>query len=232
MNTSTIRFKAKEGFSDLNFLKFWLDSLEFRQQITRFVTGSAQQNFGPSHLKEIKISLPQIAEQKRIAAIAQKCDRLRRTRRYAQQLSDSYLRSVFLKMFDHQFENVLFEELLSESPKNGLYLPADKYGSGTPIIRIGNFYSGELNDASEFRRVQASGKEIDEFEVKNGDILINRVNSLEYLGKCALVNKLQERTLFESNMMRIRINRKALPDLWLKSYERLQNAARSTAETQ
>jgi len=24
----------------------------------------------------------------------------------------------------------------------------------------------------------------------------------------------------------------ALPDLWLKSYERLQNAARSTAETQ
>ena len=42
MNTSTIRFKAKEEISDLNFLKFWLDSLEFRQQVTRFVTGASQ----------------------------------------------------------------------------------------------------------------------------------------------------------------------------------------------
>lgn len=105
MNTSTIRFKAKEGVSDLNFLKFWLDSYEFREQITRLVTGSAQQNFGPSHLKSIQIKLPPLADQKRIAAIAQKADRLRRTRRYAIQLSDTYLRSVFLEMFGDPVTN-------------------------------------------------------------------------------------------------------------------------------
>ena len=34
LNTSTIRFKAKPGISHLGYLKHWLNSLEFRQQIT------------------------------------------------------------------------------------------------------------------------------------------------------------------------------------------------------
>src|SRR5213082_908799 len=33
MNTSTIRFKSKERVSDLHFLRFWIDSFEFRDQI-------------------------------------------------------------------------------------------------------------------------------------------------------------------------------------------------------
>src|SRR5687768_5504540 len=56
MNTSTIRFKSIDGVSDLNFFKFWLDSFEFRVQVSRLVTGSAQQNLVPSHLKAINIS--------------------------------------------------------------------------------------------------------------------------------------------------------------------------------
>ena len=58
LNTSTIRFKAVKGVSDLRFLRLWLDCNEFRSQITKLVTGTAQQNFGPSHLKAMKITLP------------------------------------------------------------------------------------------------------------------------------------------------------------------------------
>jgi len=56
MNTSTIRFKSFEGISDLSFLRHWLQSFEFRSQITREVTGIAQKNFGPSHLKKLSIT--------------------------------------------------------------------------------------------------------------------------------------------------------------------------------
>ena len=84
LNTSTIRFKAIEGISDLNFFKFWLDSFEFRDQVSRLVTGSAQQNFGPSHLKVINISLPPLDEQKRIASLLGRADRLRQLRRTGQ----------------------------------------------------------------------------------------------------------------------------------------------------
>ncbi|MCT0212435.1 MULTISPECIES: restriction endonuclease subunit S [unclassified Synechococcus] len=58
MNTSTIRFKPQGGHASLLFLQGWLQSREFRSQITRLVTGSAQKNFGPSHLKSLKITLP------------------------------------------------------------------------------------------------------------------------------------------------------------------------------
>lgn len=73
MNTSTIRFKAVDDRSDLVYLQAWLGSNEFRQQITRLVTGSAQKNFGPSHLKQLTITLPPLRRQHefrdRVAAI-------------------------------------------------------------------------------------------------------------------------------------------------------------------
>ena len=62
LNTGVIRFKAKSDISDLKFLKYWFYSFEFKQQIKTFVTGIAQQHFGPSHLEVIRISLPPIAE--------------------------------------------------------------------------------------------------------------------------------------------------------------------------
>jgi type I restriction enzyme S subunit len=163
---------------------------------------------------EALIPLPPLPEQQRIAAILDKADRLRRLRQYALDLGETYLQSVFLEMFgdQRQFSQMEFGDLLSDDPKNGLYLPAEKYGRGTPIIRITEFYDGELGNPDDFKRVEASQQEIDEFCVQNGEILINRVNSLEYLGKCAFVEGLREPTLFESNMMRIRVDTsKALP---------------------
>ena len=96
LNTSTIRFKAVEGISELSFLRFWLDSREFRSQITKLVTGSAQQNFGPSHLKAIKIKLPPIAEQKRIAEILDRTQSLISKRKEAICLPVNYKITVFL----------------------------------------------------------------------------------------------------------------------------------------
>jgi type I restriction enzyme S subunit len=105
MNTSTIRFKAIDGVSDLSFLRHWLQSTEFRKQITREVTGIAQKNFGPSHLSKILIALPPLPEQKRIAAILDKADEIRRKREKAIELTDSFLRSVFLEMFGDPITN-------------------------------------------------------------------------------------------------------------------------------
>jgi type I restriction enzyme S subunit len=99
LNTSTIRFKSKPEISDLGYLQHWLDSREFREQITKRVTGSAQQNFGPSHLKEIKITLPPIPEQRRIAAILDQADALRAKRREALAQLDSLTQSIFVDMF-------------------------------------------------------------------------------------------------------------------------------------
>lgn len=77
MNTSTIRFKAIKGRSNLAYLKQWLNTVEFRSQISRRVTGSAQQNFGPSHLKALRITLPSIQDQDLFAAHMARVERAR-----------------------------------------------------------------------------------------------------------------------------------------------------------
>ena len=105
MNTSTIRFKSLNGVSELAYLRHWLQSFEFRSQITREVTGIAQKNFGPSHLKRLRISLPPLAEQKRIAGILDAADALRAKRREALAQLDTLIQSTFLDMFGDPVTN-------------------------------------------------------------------------------------------------------------------------------
>lgn len=99
INTSTIRFKSKEGVSTLAWLRYWLDSVEFREQITRLVTGSAQQNFGPSHLKATKITLPPLAEQERIVKLLDEADALRKLRTQTDRRTAALIPALFQEMF-------------------------------------------------------------------------------------------------------------------------------------
>jgi type I restriction enzyme S subunit len=214
MNTSTIRFKAKEGVSDLNFLKFWLDSYEFREQITRLVTGSAQQNFGPSHLKSIQIKLPPLREQKRIAAIAQKADRLRRTRRYALQLSDTYLQSVFLEMFGDARTNP------NNFPTEPLGDSLEKFESGVNFNPV-----SEREPASQWRVLKVSAVTSGVFEpyeskpikpdvtfndtlvVKKGDLLMSRANTRELVGAICMVREQPPKVLLPDKLWRVKFSK-------------------------
>lgn len=95
--------------------------------------------------------------------------------------------------------------------QNGLYKPGSCYGlDGTPIVRIDGFYDGVLEPAGSFKRVRVTSSELSTYGIDDGDILVNRVNSIEYVGKVALVQGLAGVTLFESNIMRVRVNRGAL----------------------
>lgn len=90
MNTSTIRFKPL-GDASLEFLQQWLKSYEFRSQITRLVTGTAQQNFGPSHLKKLKITVPSLADMVEFTKAARAMDSHRnRVSRAASRLDELF----------------------------------------------------------------------------------------------------------------------------------------------
>ena len=74
MNTSTIRLKVNLKLLD-KYLYFFLQSNLFKNQIGKQATGSAQLNFGPSHLKKIDIDFPpSIEEQTAIATILSDMD--------------------------------------------------------------------------------------------------------------------------------------------------------------
>jgi type I restriction enzyme S subunit len=77
MNTSVIRFRPSDAQRlDGDFLYAFLRSEMFRGQIESFVIGSAQPNFGPSHLKQMVMPLPSLSVQRRIAGILSAYDEL------------------------------------------------------------------------------------------------------------------------------------------------------------
>ena len=99
--------------------------------------------------------------------------------------------------------------VLAVEPQNGLYKPQSDYvvdKSGIPILRIDSFYNGQLRNLNSLKRLNCSDIEKKRNLLKENDIVINRVNSIEYLGKCALITGLVEDTLFESNMMRLHVD--------------------------
>ncbi len=84
---------------DRRYLYALLLSPNFVKWASANVSGANLPRITPERLAEYRLALPPLDEQKYIAALLDKADHLRRTRRYVQELSDSFLQSVFLKMF-------------------------------------------------------------------------------------------------------------------------------------
>ena len=225
LNTSTIRFKSK-GDNDLGYLRFWLDSYEFRSQITRLVTGSAQQNFGPSHLENIRITLPDPSEQRRIAERLEQADGLRRTRRYALELSATFLPAAFLQLFGDLretatcFEQTSFGEVV-ESNQLGLVRGAAEMRPDFPFdyLRMDGIIGDGRLDLEDLRRVNATPDEVRDFNLQPGDFLFNTRNSRELVGKTALFSECRGTLLFNNNIMRVRFKQTIAPEFMMGLFQ-------------
>ena len=97
---------------DNRWLMHLINSERFRNQIDRHVTGTTRQRISRGNLAGLEIPLPPLPEQKRIAAILDKADAIRRKRQQAIQLADDFLRAVFLDMFGDPVTNPKGWELL------------------------------------------------------------------------------------------------------------------------
>ncbi len=100
-----IIFRSDKIYSP--YLKHFLTSDVFHKQFmnTTAGVGGSLMRARPAEVERIEIPLPPLPEQKRIAAILDKADAIRRKRQQAIQLADEFLRSVFLDMFGDPVTN-------------------------------------------------------------------------------------------------------------------------------
>ncbi|MFC4558390.1 restriction endonuclease subunit S [Virgibacillus kekensis] len=75
MNTSVIRFHSNSTELDHDYLYAYLRSSHFKNQIDGYALGSAQPNFGPSHINMMDMILPPMSIQKRISSIINSLDK-------------------------------------------------------------------------------------------------------------------------------------------------------------
>jgi type I restriction enzyme S subunit len=91
------------------------------------------------------------------------------------------------------------------SANNGLYKPESFYSQdGTASLRMYNIQDGKIS-FNNVRRVNLTKDELKKYELQENDLLLNRVNSRELVGKTAIIKKYPENLVYESMNMRLRL---------------------------
>lgn len=233
LNTSTIRFKAKAGLSTLAWLRYWLDSSEFREQITRLVTGSAQQNFGPSHLKATRITLPPIGEQSRLVALLDATDGLRNLRAQADSLTGDLISALFYAMFgDGKFSTAPIGALTTlvtsgSTPRGGdsVYV-----ADGPFFIRSQNIQMNRLDFSNAVCLPSDVHKQMARTNVALGDVLLNITGAS--IGRVAWVDKLDRQANVSQHVCLIRPNAKIMIAPYLSVFISLPETQRFILQVQ
>lgn len=111
MNTSTIRFKVlnKEQLN-IRYFMYYLKSRSFKSQLFKQITGSAQLNYGPSHLKRMYIPLLSIDEQDYIVYFLDKIQTIIDLRKKQLVSLDKLIKARFVEMFG-ALNNTSYETL-------------------------------------------------------------------------------------------------------------------------
>ena len=174
--------------------------------------GATMKHIVKKDFDETKIPYPTMEEQIEIAKKLDKVLYIIQKRKQELELLDDLIKARFVEMFGNPYVNPLkwkklkIKDAVTVEPQNGLYKPQSDYvtdGSGIPILRIDGFYDGMVTDFASLKRLKCSETEKQKYVLLEDDVVINRVNSIEYLGKCAHIKGLLEDTVYESNMMRM-----------------------------
>jgi type I restriction enzyme S subunit len=92
-----------------------------------------------------------------------------------------------------------------ESYRNGIYKRAEFYGHGVPSVRMYNIKDGKVNIV-DAPLLEVTQEEIEQYGLKAGDIVVNRVNSIDLVGKAGIVPEGLGPATFESKNIRIRVH--------------------------
>ncbi len=173
----------------------------------------------PQNLLAAKIPLPPLPEQRRIVArieeLAVKIEGAQVLRQQsvveAQNLLGARTRNIFTDQVTSSWRHGLL----------GDYVTEDRYGTsekttddppGTPIFRMGNIQGGRL-DTLNLKYLHIRENERPKLVLEKGDILVNRTNSAELVGKCAVFD-LDGEYGFASYLIRLRLDQ-SRADPWL-----------------
>jgi type I restriction enzyme, S subunit len=178
---------------DAGFLAHLLRAPEAKGRLLRVGAGATREAITKAQIEEFRISLPPLDEQRRIAAILDKADALRRKRKCALDLLDSLTQSIFLEMFgdpglSRQFPSRALCDITTKIT-DGEHQNPEFTVSGMPIIMASQVLDTgiAINDAKT-----VSPENGERFRRKcrpeKGDILI--VGRGATIGRTSVVNTL------------------------------------------
>lgn len=219
----------------LPFIKLILTSPIIKKQFERKKQGVAQLNLSLKDIGDLEIPLPSKRDQIDFTDKFSKIQSLITHRKQQLAKLDELVKARFVELFGDPMLNPYNWDIVTIGDividvRYGTSKPAVE-GGKYPYLRMNNLtYDGHL-DLSDMKYIDIPENEIEKCIVRKGDVLFNRTNSIELVGKTCVFD-LDDEMVIAGYIIRVRLNDKLLP-IVLSSYmnttvlkERLRNMAK------
>jgi type I restriction enzyme S subunit len=203
--------------------------------LQRKSSGSTVKGITTGVLASLAIPLPPLDEQRLIVRLLDRAAEIKRRAGAARAKARAIIPALFLDTFGDPATNpmgwpvVTVGELL-ESAAYGTSQKANDRGEGIPMIRMGNVTIGGQLDTSDLKHIDIAGQEREKAEVLEGDLLFNRTNSKELVGKTGLWDGRFE-AVAASYFIRLRVKRDQCSPAYLWAFFNTQFMKRALFDT-
>jgi type I restriction enzyme S subunit len=205
-------FGKKEPNVDQDFFFHLLESNAVYSQFERLAAGATVKNLNIELVKGVKVPLPPLPEQRRIAEVLDRAEALRAKRRAALAQLDTLTQSIFLDLFGDPVVNskgwkrVPFKDLLTniDSGWSPTCLDRRVEGDEWGVLKLGAVTWCEY-DPAENKALPADATPRPELEVQPGDLLFTRKNTYDLVAACALVRTTPPRLMMSDLIFRLRL---------------------------
>ncbi len=198
----------------------------YTPQITLLAGSTTFKEVSRGSIRKFKIPLPPLSEQHRIVEILDRADALRKKRAEADAKAERILPALFIKMFGDPSTNPMgwvrgkLGDVVIET-QYGISTRANSNCEGVPILRMNNIdFLGRL-DLSKLKYVLLEERELKKHLLKTGDILFNRTNSKELVGKTGMWKGKME-VVPASYLIRVRVDTQQVMPQYIWTYMNMQ----------
>ena len=200
--------KINECLSD-KLVEYYLVAKDLQE----FITGAIVPKLTQQALKNIPIPVPPLPIQERIVSELDLLSGIIEKKREQLKEFDALAQSIFYDMFGDPITN----EKGWEVKKLGEVCESVSYGTSNSSTENGEYkylrmnnitYSGHI-DITDIKYIDVSDDEYEKYVVRKGDILFNRTNSKDLVGKTALFN-FEEEMIIAGYIIRVRVNQDSI----------------------
>lgn len=207
LQRSVAVIKPNKEIINNRYLMYQLQNM--RSFLEKEARGVAQKGIYLKQVSQLDIKLPELEQQKQIVKVLDKVTELISLRKQQLTKLDELVKARFVEMFGTFPANPFrwsigkIQDVVSDV-RYGSSRPAVE-GGKYPYLRMNNItYSGEL-DLRDTKRIDIPDSELDKCTVRRGDVLFNRTNSKELVGKTCVYNR-DELMVLAGFVIRVRVN--------------------------
>ena len=186
-----------------------------RNYIESRAKGVAQKGIYLKEVSDIELQIPSASEQINRVETLDEISSVIKSRQQQLQKLDELVKARFVELFGAYPHNPMgwktgtIRDVVTDV-RYGSSRPAVD-GGKYPYLRMNNItYGGEL-DLSDVKRIDVPENELEKCTVRRGDVLFNRTNSKELVGKTCVYDR-DEMMVLAGFVIRVRVNDVVLPE--------------------